>query len=93
MSKPTIEEENAYRMQLKQIPDAIIADFVNDHHTIRALIDIEDSMTEEKALTLFDGQAYLLESLIDKYGATLEGTYTADELEAIVWWMRNKASK
>lgn len=34
---------------------------------------------------------YISWSLSDQTTATLDGDFTADELEAIAWWMRNNA--
>lgn len=61
-------------------------------------------MTEQRAREIL-GEAVLSDGLYggsgeylswpskgnDHEGATLDGRFTADELEAIAWWMRNKA--
>ena len=53
-----------------------------------------EAMTEERALEVFRREAFDPAYSIHKNIVVLEaGNYTADELEAIAWWMRNKEVK
>jgi hypothetical protein len=61
-------------------------DEIKAREILRGYIDDKNNLVWESGKGLGD----YLHWWVETREATLDGNFSADELEAIVWWMRNK---